>query len=124
MYICIPKYIKIDNNDLIKFWDNESIYKYIKNLCKYTTSNKIDDTHKLFNTGNTIEFIIYTKKFNKNKLLDFFTYKKIHMIQVQDIVDKNIDENIKFTDYKDNDIDLLHLILDDNYFIYKCYLKL
>lgn len=126
MYLAIPKYIKIDDNEYFKFWDCETVFKYIKSTFKYNKNNIINKDYKVFNinNSNTIQFMIYTKKFNKEKLLDFFTYKKIHMIQVQNTIDKSLEENIKFTDNNDNEIDLLRIILDESNFIYKCFVKI
>ena len=126
MYLAIPKYIKIDDDEYFKFWDCETICKYIKSKFKYSKTNIINKDYKVFNINNssTIQFMIYTKKFNKEKLLDFFTYKKIHMIQVQNTIDESLEENIKFTDNNDNEIDLLRIILDESNFIYKCFVKI
>lgn len=126
MYIAIPKYIKFDNDDYFKFWDSETLYNYIKSKFKYSKTNIINKHYKVFNfnKSNIIEFMIFTKKFNKEKLLNFFTYKKIYMIQVQNIVDISLKENIKFTDNNDNETNLLRIILDDNNFVYKCFIKI
>ena len=126
MQVAIPKHIKLTDDEFFKFWDSASIYNYIKNTFKYTENDSINSDYKLFKLedSNTIEFMIYTKKFNKDKLLDFFTYKKIYMIQVQDIADEPIDENIAFTDNMGNETDLLRIILDDDNFVYKCCLRI
>ena len=125
MYLAIPKYIKINDDNMFKFWDSDTICNYIKSTFKYSETDKVNSDYKLFNINenNTIEFTIYTKKFNKEKLLDFFTYKKIHMIQVQNIADGVLEENIKFTDNKGNNTDLLRIILDDDNFVYKCFIR-
>ena len=44
------------------------------------------------------------------------------MIQVQNITDWELEENIKFTDNKGNNTDLLRIILDDDNFVYKCFI--
>ena len=45
------------------------------------------------------------------------------MIQVQNIADGVLEENIKFTDNKGNNTDLLRIILDDDNFVYKCFIR-